>query len=432
MDHARTVAALGDSTDGREQSAGGRHKPRVALYSHDTMGIGHMRRNLLLAQVLAGGPSPASVLLIAGAREINSFSVATGVDCLSLPALSKEGNGQYRARQLDLTLAELIALRARSIAAALEAFRPDVFVADKVPRGAVNELDLALQWLLSQRRTRCVLGLRDVLDDPATVRREWAESGNEQVIADHYDAVWVYGDPTVYDPVREYGFAPEVAAKVRYTGYLDQRQRTRLADFEVHSAPPLAADTSPDRLVLCLIGGGQDGGPLAEAFARASFPPGWTGVILTGPFLPPEALCTLRQLAAGNPRLRVLPFVTDTDLLLEQADRVIAMGGYNTICEVLSFEKPALIVPRVWPRREQLIRAERLRDLGLLDLLPPEELSPGALTGWLGAARPSPRAHGKVNLDGLANLPRLLDELIAAPPRWESARPERRWNHVVR
>src|SRR5262249_60765266 len=105
-------------------------KVRVALYSPDTMGIGHMRRNLLIAQALAGGPSPAVILLIAGAHEINAFGVPEGADCLSLPALRKGGNGHYRARHLDLPLGELIAVRARSIAAALEAFAPDVLVLD--------------------------------------------------------------------------------------------------------------------------------------------------------------------------------------------------------------------------------------------------------------------------------------------------------------
>src|SRR5262245_57126309 len=211
----------GNLVAGRERVAGIRApRPRVALYSHDTMGIGHMRRNLLIAQALAGGPDPAVVLLIAGAREVNAFGVPSGVDCISLPALNKEGKGQYQSRHLDLSLGELIALRAGTIAAALEAFDPDVLIIDKVPRGAVNELDRALHCLAQKGRTHCVLGLRDVLDDPATVRREWVDAGNDEVIRNYYDAIWVYGDPAVYDPAAEYGFAPEIATKVRFTGYL--------------------------------------------------------------------------------------------------------------------------------------------------------------------------------------------------------------------
>jgi predicted glycosyltransferase len=350
-----------------------------------------------------------------------------------LPALRKEGNGQYQARHLDLSLDELIGLRGRSIAAALEAFAPDVFIVDKVPRGAVNELDPALKSLRQNKRTRWVLGLRDVLDDPATVRREWDEADSDEVVRDDYDAVWVYGDPAVYDPVTEYGFDPEVAAKVRYTGYFDYRQRSRVADTDGGQEFLVRLAEFPDRLALCMVGGGQDGAQLAEAFGRADFPPGMTGVMLAGPFMPPEAQQRLDHRAAANPRLRILKFVTDTGLLLDRADRVVAMGGYNTVCEVLSYEKPALVVPRVQPRREQLIRAERLRDLGLLDLLRPENLSPRALTEWLARDLSTrPPARDRIDLNGLTNLPPLLAELLEAPPRRAGFfRPERRLPHVI-
>jgi predicted glycosyltransferase len=392
-------------------------KWRIALYSHDTMGIGHMRRNLLIAQTLARSGFPTAILLISGAHELNAFGVPPGVDCLTLPCLRKEGNGHYQARRLDISLDELIALRSRTIAAALEAFRPDVFIVDKVPRGAVGELEASLNCLRADGLTRCVLGLRDVLDDPATVSREWSEAGNEDAIRAYYDAVWIYGDPAVYDAASAYRWQPEMAAKVRYTGYLDQRMRTHFAEIDGAELLPPALSSS-ERLVLCLLGGGQDGAALAESFAQVDFPPGTTGVILAGPFMPEDAKLRLRRRAAANPCLRVLRFVTDADLLLSRADRVVTMGGYNTVCEVLSFEKRALVVPRVQPRREQLIRTERLRDLGLLEMLHPDNLTPRALADWLDRdLGPAPRIRHQINLNGLANLPRLLAEVVASPPR---------------
>jgi predicted glycosyltransferase len=408
-------------------------KWRIALYSHDTMGIGHMRRNLLIAQALARAPGQSAILLIAGAHEANAFGVPTGVDCLTLPSLRKEGNGHYQARRLDLSLEKLITLRSRTITAALQAFEPDVFIVDKVPRGALGELDSTLQTLRAKGLTRCVLGLRDVLDDPGTIHREWCDADNEAAIQDCYDAVWVYGDPVVYDPVRAYRWPSAVAAKVRFAGYLDQRQRTRIAEIDgIELLEPLLR--SSDQLVLCLLGGGQDGVPLAEAFANADFPEGTTGVIVTGPFMPAEAQERLRRHARRRACLRVLGFVTDADLLLDRAAAVVAMGGYNTVCDVLSYEKPALIVPRVKPRTEQLIRAERLRELGLLDMLHPDELTPRALTGWLGRKHmPTPPVRARINLNGLENLPHLLAEVIAAPARpAPGPRPERRLQHAVR
>jgi predicted glycosyltransferase len=354
------------------------------------------------------------------------------VDCLSLPALQKEANGQYHARHLDLPLEDLIGLRARTIAAALEGFAPEVLIVDKVPRGAVGELDPALHALRRTGKTRCVLGLRDVLDDPATVRREWRDAGNDEAVRAYYDAIWVYGDPAVCDPAAEYGFPADVAARVRFTGYLDRRsRRDRGEDFDA-ALTVAAPGEQPGRLVLCMVGGGQDGAPLAEAFAHANFPPDMTGVILTGPFLPPRVRERLRAQAGTNPRLRILDFVTDPDLLLARADRVVTMGGYNSVCEVLAYEKPALVVPRVEPRREQLIRAERLRDLGLLDVLHPADLSPRALTRWLARDQgPPPRARDRIDLNGLETLSPLLAELLDAPPCGCCRQPERSPYHVV-
>ncbi len=51
------------------------------------------------------------------------------------------------------------------------------------------------------------------------------------------------------------------------------------------------------------------------------------------------------------------------------------MGGYNTICEILTQQTPALIIPRQTPRKEQLIRAQRLKSKGLLDFIPWTEVT---------------------------------------------------------
>src|SRR5262249_15752367 len=152
---------------------------------------------------------------------------------------------------------------------------PDVLIVDHLPRGALRELDPTLEDLRAGGRTHCVLGLRDILEDPVRVRLEWGSADNEDAIRDYYDAVWIYGDPAIYDPAREDGFAPEVAGKVRYTGYLDCRARPRFVENELPQLLEVLPEP-PKQLMLCTVGGGQDGANLAEAFAQADFPPGAT------------------------------------------------------------------------------------------------------------------------------------------------------------
>lgn len=395
-------------------------KRRIALYSPGMVGLGHVRRNLLIAQALASSSAPSVILLLAEAREASAFATPPGVDCLTLPALRKDADGECRSRYLDLPLREVIGLRAQAICAVLESFAPDVLIVDHLPRGAMGELDPALEALGAAGRTRCVLGLRDVLDAPETVRREWRRWANEAAIRDHYDAIWVYGDPAVYDLVQEYRFPLDLAAKVRYTGYLDHRARLQFA--ELNGTDPIPAlGLPPGRLVVCLLGGGQDGGPLAEAFVQTELPPDTYGVVLTGPFMPAGVRRRVYRHAARDPRFRVLEFLSEPALLLRRADRVVAMGGYNTIWEMLSFDRRALIVPRAGARREQWIRAERLRDLGAVDLLHPDAATPEALSEWLARDLEGPvTLRHRIDFHGLTRLPRLLEEVVAGPrdPMW--------------
>ena len=388
---------------------------RIALYSHDTMGLGHTRRNMLIANALASASTPADILLVTGANETNAFAMPPAVDLLSLPALRKGDDGRYHARRLDLSLRDLTSLRAETIKAALLAFDPDVLIVDNVPRGAARELDPTLAALRATGGARIVLGLRDVLDEPAVVAREWERAENLQALRDYYDAIWVYGDPRVFDTARAYSFPFDIAARVSYTGYLDGRQRHSFSEAESDAAIA-ALCLPPGRLALCMVGGGEDGAHVASAFVQAHLPDDMNAVVVTGPFMPDDIQQQLREATAANPRLRVLDFLPEPTLLLHHAERVIAMGGYNTVAELLAFEKPSLIVPRVSPRLEQWIRAERLRQLGLVDVLHPDAVTPGAMSRWLASDRPSStRARERLDLSGLDRLPVLLEELLSAP-----------------
>ncbi|AFZ25405.1 putative glycosyl transferase [Cylindrospermum stagnale PCC 7417] len=411
--HSREIGLRAAREESAEVSSSS-HNPRkwrIALYSHDTMGLGHKRRNLLIAQTLGCSPLETDILMISGIQDGSNVLIPPGVDYLSLPALYKNVNGQYRARRLDLSLQEIITLRSQVILTTIKTFKPDIFIVDNVPRGAVRELEPTLDYLRTQEQTHCILGLRDVLDEPASVDRDWKRMANEEAIQSYYDAVWVYGDPAIYDLVQEYSFHPKTVAKLRYTGYLDQRNRLKFMDLDSVEAFK-SLNLSSGRLVLCLVGGGQDGARLAETFASAELPPDMNGIILTGPFMPRQVQQRLQKLAAKRANLRVLKYLSEPTMLINQAEHVIAMGGYNTTCELLSFQKRSLIVPRIKPRREQFVRAERLQALGLVDMLHPHNLTSHALTDWLIQESEPPQVRNFVNLNGLNHISQFIDEIL--------------------
>jgi predicted glycosyltransferase len=382
---------------------------RIALYSHDTMGLGHMRRNLLLAEELAASPLKPNILLLAGSREVNRFALARGIDVVSLPALYKDSAATYHARSLDVSLAELIAVRSATILGALKAFEPDVFVVDNVPRGAVRELDATMSYLRRRGRTRCVLGLRDILDDATDVRAEWTRAENYSAIRRNFDMIWVYGDQQVADLSQEYAFPHDIASRVQYTGYLDQRVRT------ASNAPSADTDNVDGKTVLCMLGGGQDGLALADAFARTRFDAPLTGLLVTGPLMSPPRRAELAATAELNPRLRMVEFISNPLAAMQAAHSVITMGGYNSVCDVLSVGARALVVPRVLPRAEQLIRAERLAARGLIDMLHPDAATPDAMRHWMTAPITSARKHA-VRMHTTHELHALLDMALGTVP----------------
>lgn len=395
---------------------------RIILYSHDALGLGHLRRNLLIAQTLAQSPLAANVLLITGTSTANRFTPPPNVDFLTLPALTKQADGRYEARSFAMSAQEVIALRAKTILAAVQAFTPDLMIVDNVPRGVGNELDETLAFLRTRSETAVVLGLRDILDDPATVQAEWSARANYEWIRNCYDQVWVYGDQCFFDPIVEYSWNDELASKIFFTGYLDRRESCSI-DYEGNALTRSIQriQSRGARVVLCMVGGGQDGALLADTFSRVELPAHHYAVLLTGPFMPGVVKARLRARLERRPDWKLATFHSNPVSLLPFADAVIAMGGYNTVSELLSHETPALIVPRIAPRREQWIRADRLRQYGLIDVLESEHLTPKSISQWLPqASRASPGARDVLDFNGLARLPQLVANLCH-PSR------ERKW-----
>ena len=367
--------------------------PRIALYSHDTMGLGHIRRTSLLARALRRPPLNAHVLLLSGIRESGAYPLPDGIDSITLPAYRKHGDGSYGARALGIPLDDLIALRSQTLAAALDAFAPDLLIVDNVARGALGELDASLARQRA-RGCRIVLGLRDIIDEPAAVARQWQKLRTLDTIRDYYDAVWIYGDARLYDTVAAYGLAA-AGKPVTYLGYPDPLQRA-----ETSPAP----DDAP--YALCLLGGGQDGYALAEAFARTTLPDGWRAILLTGAMMPAAERAQLAAILADRPDYQLLEFTPEPLALMRGARAIIAMSGYNTTLELLALNAPMLLVPRIKPRREQWLRAVRLAELGLADCLHPDELSPARLSAWLADARPRKTARDRLDFNGLEHINR--------------------------
>ncbi|WP_373746915.1 glycosyltransferase family protein [Neisseria dentiae] len=373
--------------------------PRIAFYSHDTMGLGHVRRNMLLAQSVLEAYPEAEVLLLSGVRESGAFKLPKGADSVTLPTYFKTSEGKYLPRSLGKDVKRLVNIRKNIIHAALEAFEPDIVVVDNVPRGAMNELDNVLPELAS-RGTHIVLGVRDIIDEPEAVISQWKKLKNIEIIRLYFSSIWVYGDPNLYDLAKEYHVAADIVEKLHYVGYLDQSRRA-----EAHGLDVIMSEVSAP-YALCAVGGGQDGFKLAHTFMQSQLPEGWNGLLITGALMPAEQREQLHAMVHSrkNKDIKVVDFVPEPLKIMRGAECIISMGGYNTTTEILSFNKRALIVPRIIPRTEQWIRASRLAEMGIIDCLHPDDLTPEALSRWMLEQKPQLNARDTLRFDGLERM----------------------------
>ncbi len=374
---------------------------RILIYSHDTMGLGHLRRCRAIAHALVERHPDLSVLILSGSPVIGSFEFRPRVDFVRIPGVAKRRDGSYGSLSLDLDIRDTLAIRAAIIRHTAAAFAPDLFLVDKEPLGLRGEAAPTLAMLKS-RGVPLVLGLRDVMDDPELLAPEWKRKNVVPALRDLYDAIWIYGIPELCDPMAGIALPKAVRRKLAYTGYL----RRALPTPPVPGAKPLVAGTAP--YILVTPGGGGDGDALIDWVLRAyesgaDLP--HDALIVCGPFLRPALRDAFLARADRLPRVRALTFDTQLEALMSGAAGVVAMGGYNTFCEILSFDKRALLVPRTVPRREQFIRACQAQALGLVRMLDPDGARDTA--AMVAALRALPHQA----LPSVTVLPGLLDGL---------------------
>jgi predicted glycosyltransferase len=391
---------------------------RIFLYCHDAYGLGNARRMMAIAGHLARTVPNANLLLASGSPVMHGFHLPDRVDYIKLPSVARTSREQYATRYLTTAIADTISLRSAVLLAAVADFAPDLVLVDKKPFGIMRELADAIRYLRDERpETKHVLVLRDILDAPEATIPTLAASSFERDVNTHFDLVAVLGTPEVFDVCAQYRLSADTASRVRYCGYLRSSAPARSV-AEVRAALDVAVE---DRLVVVTPGGGEDGRALVDAACAASRQllglghPRVKTLVVTGPHAPPDHLAALQSHAARHDGLMVREFSDDMSGLVAAADLVVAMGGYNSVCDILTFARRAIVVPRAVPVREQSVRATRMAALGYLTMLPAERLVASTLAAAMARelARPARPTPAPVDLDGLPTLAAHLDGLFA-------------------
>ena len=340
-----------------------RKDKRVLIYSHDSFGLGHLRRCREIAHALVAADRNLSVLILSGSPIIGSFDFRARVDFVRIPGVIKLRNGEYTALKLHLDIDETLALRASIIEHTTKVYDPDLLLVDKEPLGLRGEVEPALKYLKSQGRP-CVLGLRDVMDEPSLLAPEWERKDAVSALARYYDEIWVYGLPQICEPLKGLKLPGKVKQAMTYTGYLKRRLPK--------TGSQLRLEKIHEPYLLITVGGGGDGEQIIDWVLRAyeadsEIP--YPALLVLGPFMGSTLQTDFQRRAARLGNVEAITFDAHIESLMDRALGVVSMGGYNTFCEILSFDKRAVIVPRTEPRMEQYLRARSAHGLGLVNIL---------------------------------------------------------------
>ncbi|MDJ0648500.1 MAG: glycosyltransferase [Xenococcaceae cyanobacterium MO_188.B19] len=388
---------------------------RIMVYSHDAFGLGNIRRMLSICQYLLKSISNLSILLISGSPMVQSFRLPMGLDYIKLPCLNRGCSGKMAVKYLNADIDSILQLRGELILAAAKNYKPDLVLVDKKPLGIQGELEPTIDYLKTNLlETQFVLLLRDILDTPTKTIKEWQTENYYYQVESVYDRVLVVGMQKIFDICQEYQFNDAIASKVRFCGYIRKKsglKNRRTIRHELNIKPD-------EKLVLVTPGGGEDGYFLINNYLtgleqnRDRFQAEKIrSLIFCGAEMPPDQQQQIYQQAAKYPEVTVREFTDDMMSYINTANLVVSMCGYNTITEVLQKGKKAIVIPRVKPGQEQLIRAQSMAKVGLIKMIHPELLNPDLLMGNLFSTLNSVEYSSYKNSLNFAGLSKVSDYL---------------------
>ena len=395
---------------------------RVLLYSHDSVGLGHLRRNLAIASEITATFENASVMIVTGSSCATQFVLPRNTDLIKIPTITKNDRGEYVTCSFGGSLQVTLAFRSKMILEAFRSFEPRLVIVDHQLTGLKGEA-MAMLREARARQTLLFFGMRDVKDGAEAVRRAWDNADSRWALNECYDQVCVYGMQEVFDPREVYAPLLDTVRRCDFTGFIVRPEKLVVA----RRAPRAR------KKVLVIFGGGVDGAQRAEQYlqALANTPAHWDSLIVTGPMMEPGVIRGLTDKAQKIQPIgsvKIKRFHRNIPRLLRKVDAVVSMAGYNSCAEILQSGVPAVLMPRSFPREEQLIRAMRMAKLGWVSAMPQANPDPEYIFDAVERALETSRTGSpQADLNGLNNLSRIiLDHLqltaqSEARPRAEQA-----------
>ncbi|MDA8195815.1 MAG: glycosyltransferase [Actinomycetota bacterium] len=389
---------------------------RVVIYSHDTYGLGHLRRNIALAEALVKSSKAMRIVIVTGSRVASSFETPSQVELVELPPVVKVGVDEYEAQGIKIPISLIKRARAAIIIDVIKRFSPEIFYVDHSPLGMGQELRPVLDFLTNKRPSILrYIGLRDIIDSPENIKSGWGADGQLEAISTLYNRAFVFGERHLFDLAQAYHLSG--TGGLHYLSYIGKPEFIEAGKrrSETFSDPNFTGGH-----LLVTSGGGGDGLPLCELGVKLGVATGHKTIVVTGPLMDKEALARLMKLAEGHSNIEVIEFCTNFEALVAKARVALSMGGYNTTLELAAARVPTIYLPRTYPRQEQLVRALIFEGLGFGSALTIGDQTLESVRELLDQLWRRPILDEDVTLE-MSAIPRFASQIVV-PSRYEGSK----------
>jgi predicted glycosyltransferase len=344
---------------------------RLLFYCQHILGMGHLVRSM---EIVRGLSQDFEVCFINGGEVIENFQIPAGVEMINLPGIKTDS--EFKVLQTvdpAKDLAEVQAFRAQQLLQIYTHYQPDIFMVELFPFGR-RKFSFELLPLLDAiqaegRRTKVVCSLRDI------VVTKQNQAKHEQKVCDlankYFDLVLVHGDPKFQPLEASFSRVADLTCPVHYTGFVVQSP----------ASPSRESLPIPQPSILVTVGGGRFGHELLDCVVETA--PMLADHLLhhiqvfTGPFYPEAKFTQLQAKSANCDNLTIERYTPDLLNYMQAADLSISMSGYNTTMNVITTGVRSMLLAFTGnDDQEQTIRAQRLGELGAVQVIQPEELAP--------------------------------------------------------
>jgi len=349
-------------------------KLHILIYCSDN-GLGCTSRAINIATQISENVENCSMLLLTDLPIIGRFKFPQNLDYVHLPGIMQDSDENFQARSLNIALKNTLTIRRKITKSAIKTFKPHIIIIEGNPSALPDEMENTFGFVKERLPgTRVIWGLPDMIGAPRLIADEWKQKGIHAMLDRICDEIWVHGVQEIFDLTTEYNFPETLARKTIYTGYIRahyvDRRRIDKDEAKMKLKRPY---------VLVTTGSGTDGYTLIDTYLKLlentgdEFP--FNSVIVTGPLMETYQKYLLMERAENLPNVIFHRYCKHLLQYLKYAELVISNGGFNQLCEILSYRKRSILVPTSAMNNEHHYRAHIFNEIGLAETILPHMLS---------------------------------------------------------